>query len=38
MNSKQERTGGCGKTLRKFVIRGEKPIELGYSWFFAKTI
>jgi len=22
MNSKQERTGGCGKTLRRFVIRG----------------
>jgi len=30
MNSKQERTGGCGKTLRRFVIRGERPIELGY--------
>ena len=32
------RTGGCSKNLGRPVIRGKKPIELGNSWFSAKTI
>ena len=32
------RTGDCGKTLGRPVIRGERPIELGNSWFSAKTM
>jgi len=28
----------CSKTLGWFVIRGERPIKLGNSWFSAKSI
>ena len=28
----------CSKTLRWFVIRGERPIKLKNSWFSAKSI
>lgn len=34
----EERTGDCGKILGRPVIRGEKLIELGNSWFSAKII
>lgn len=34
----EERTGDCGKNLGGLVASGEKPIELGNSWFSAKTI
>ena len=34
----EERTGDCGKNLGRSVVRGKKPIELGNSWFSAKTI
>ena len=38
MGSFKERTGGCSKNLGRPVVRGETPIELGDSWFSAKTI
>lgn len=34
----EERTGDCGKNLGRPVVRGEKLIELGDSWFSAKII
>lgn len=35
---KKERTRDCSKNLGGLVHRGEKPIELGDSWFSAKAI
>lgn len=34
----EERTGNCGKNFGGLVASGEKLIELGNSWFSAKTI
>lgn len=34
----EERTGDCGKNLGRPVVRGDKLIELGDSWFSAKII
>jgi len=28
----------CCKSLKRFVIRGERLNKLGYSWFFMKYI
>jgi len=30
--------GVCGKILKWFVARGERPIKLRNSWFSAKSI
>ena len=34
----EERTSSCCKTFGWHLLRGERPIELGYSWFSAKNI
>jgi hypothetical protein len=34
----EDRTSVCCIMLRGFVIRGERLIKHGYSWFFAKFI
>jgi len=34
----EDRTRVCGKTLRRFVVSGEMPIELSNSWFSAKSV
>jgi len=34
----EDRTHICGNRWRRLVNRGEKPIELGDSWFSAKSI
>ena len=32
------RTRSCCKSLRRLVIRGERPIKPSDSWFFAKNM
>lgn len=32
------RTRNCCISLRRVVIRGEKPLEFGYRWFSAKRM
>jgi len=34
----EDRTLVCGKILRRFVVRGERPIKPRDSWFSAKSI
>ncbi len=36
--NKKDRTGDRSNALRRSMGSGEKPIELGNSWYTAKTI
>jgi len=38
MNRLKDRTSVCCNKLGRFVIRGERLIKRGYSWFSMKPI